>query len=94
MKHFFVIALCLAGCSKKNENATAAGTTLLEWDISQSERVSIRTAEKIGGEWVVNQWAKKAVLLSFRLTDSVPRDGGATFPGIGGAPSSSCSCWA
>ena len=27
-----------------------------------------RVAEKIGDEWVVNQWLKKAVLLSFRLT--------------------------
>ncbi|HET9459503.1 MAG TPA: 2,3,4,5-tetrahydropyridine-2,6-dicarboxylate N-succinyltransferase [Sphingomicrobium sp.] len=26
-----------------------------------------RIAEKSGGEWVVNQWLKKAVLLSFRL---------------------------
>jgi len=26
-----------------------------------------RVAEKAGGEWVVNQWLKKAVLLSFRL---------------------------
>jgi 2,3,4,5-tetrahydropyridine-2-carboxylate N-succinyltransferase len=28
-----------------------------------------RVAEKKGGEWVVNQWLKKAVLLSFRLSD-------------------------
>ena len=35
-----------------------------------------RTAEKFGDEWVVNQWLKKAVLLSFRLYDSVPMDGG------------------
>ena len=28
-----------------------------------------RVAEKNGGEWVVNQWLKKAVLLSFRLSD-------------------------
>lgn len=28
-----------------------------------------RVAEKSGGEWVVNQWLKKAVLLSFRLND-------------------------
>jgi 2,3,4,5-tetrahydropyridine-2-carboxylate N-succinyltransferase len=34
-----------------------------------------RTAEKFGDEWVVNQWLKKAVLLSFRLYDSVPMDG-------------------
>jgi 2,3,4,5-tetrahydropyridine-2,6-dicarboxylate N-succinyltransferase len=47
---------------------------------------SFRTAEKVGGEWVVNQWLKKAVLLSFRLFDSVPMDGGAVFPGMGGAP--------
>jgi 2,3,4,5-tetrahydropyridine-2-carboxylate N-succinyltransferase len=47
---------------------------------------SYRTAEKVGDEWVVNQWLKKAVLLSFRIYDSVPMDGGATFPGMGGAP--------
>ncbi len=47
---------------------------------------SFRTAEKIGSEWVVHQWLKKAVLLSFRLTDSVPMDGGASFPGLGAAP--------
>ncbi|WOK38031.1 2,3,4,5-tetrahydropyridine-2,6-dicarboxylate N-succinyltransferase [Sphingomonas sp. C3-2] len=29
-----------------------------------------RVAEKVGGEWVVNQWLKKAVLLSFRLNDN------------------------
>ena len=45
-----------------------------------------RTAEKFGAEWVVHQWLKKAVLLSFRLYDSVPMDGGAAFPGLGAAP--------
>jgi len=29
-----------------------------------------RVAEKKNGAWVVNQWLKKAVLLSFRLTDN------------------------
>jgi 2,3,4,5-tetrahydropyridine-2-carboxylate N-succinyltransferase len=29
----------------------------------------LRVAEKIGGEWRVHQWLKKAVLLSFRLND-------------------------
>src|SRR5476649_2437092 len=47
---------------------------------------SFRTAQKFGDEWVVNQWLKKAVLLSFRLYDSVPMDGGASFPGMGAAP--------
>ena len=30
---------------------------------------ALRVAEKRGNDWHVNQWAKKAVLLSFRLTD-------------------------
>jgi 2,3,4,5-tetrahydropyridine-2-carboxylate N-succinyltransferase len=31
----------------------------------------LRVAQRVGvGEWVVNQWVKKAVLLSFRLTDN------------------------
>lgn len=30
----------------------------------------LRVAEKIGGEWQVNQWLKKAVLLSFRLREN------------------------
>jgi len=35
-----------------------------------------RVAEKRNGEWVVHQWLKKAVLLSFRLQDNaVLRDG-------------------
>ncbi len=35
-----------------------------------------RVAEKIGDEWVVNQWLKKAVLLSFRLNDMATIPGG------------------
>lgn len=35
-----------------------------------------RVAEKKGDEWVVNQWLKKAVLLSFRLNDNYIMDGG------------------
>ena len=30
----------------------------------------LRVAEKTGGAWVVHQWLKKAVLLSFRLNDN------------------------
>jgi len=35
-----------------------------------------RVAEKIGEDWVVNQFLKKAVLLSFRLTDMAVIPGG------------------
>lgn len=37
-----------------------------------------RVAEKSNGEWVVHQWIKKAVLLSFRLEDNVVMTGAAT----------------
>ena len=36
----------------------------------------VRVAEKGTEGWVVNQWLKKAVLLSFRLNDMVPVEGG------------------
>ncbi|CAM5217718.1 2,3,4,5-tetrahydropyridine-2,6-dicarboxylate N-succinyltransferase [Alishewanella longhuensis] len=36
---------------------------------------SARVAEKIAGEWVVHQWLKKAVLLSFRINDNEVMDG-------------------
>ncbi len=38
----------------------------------------LRVAEKQAGDWVVHQWLKKAVLLSFRLEDNVLIDGGFT----------------
>ena len=37
---------------------------------------ALRVAEKKDGDWVVNQWLKKAVLLSFRLEDNVPMPAG------------------
>lgn len=39
---------------------------------------SFRVAEKRDGQWQVNQWLKKAVLLSFRLNDNVVVEGGAS----------------
>jgi len=38
----------------------------------------LRVAEKRNGKWVVNEWVKKAVLLSFRLQDNVVMPGGET----------------
>jgi len=37
-----------------------------------------RVAEKVSGEWVVHQWLKKAVLLSFRIRDNEVMEGGET----------------
>ncbi len=43
-----------------------------------------RIAEKIDGTWQVNQWLKKAVLLSFRLNDMQK---------IAGGPGENCGWW-
>jgi 2,3,4,5-tetrahydropyridine-2-carboxylate N-succinyltransferase len=40
------------------------------------DRGEVRVAEKTGSEWVVNQWLKKAVLLSFRLNPMEAIGGG------------------
>ncbi len=39
---------------------------------------SLRVAQKVDGQWVVNQWIKKAVLISFRLRDNEIMPGGST----------------
>ncbi|WP_423196998.1 MULTISPECIES: 2,3,4,5-tetrahydropyridine-2,6-dicarboxylate N-succinyltransferase [unclassified Cupriavidus] len=44
--------------------------------IAQLDSGALRVAEKQGKEWVVNQWVKKAVLLSFRLEDNAPMSAG------------------
>ena len=44
---------------------------------TRSTAASVRVAEKRDGDWHVNQWLKKAVLLSFRLNDMTPIPGGA-----------------
>ena len=44
-----------------------------------------RVAEKANGAWRVNQWLKKAVLLSFRLYDMAPMPGGPEDPRLGKA---------
>src|SRR5260370_32061181 len=36
----------------------------------------LRVAEKVEGHWIVHQWLKKAVLLSFRLYDMAEIPGG------------------
>src|SRR5512133_253317 len=49
--------------------------------LEQLDAGTLRVAEKLNGSWTVNQWIKKAVLLSFRLQDNVvmPAGGGLQF---------------
>lgn len=48
----------------------------VESAIDMLDRGQARVAEKINGEWVVHQWLKKAVLLSFAIRDNQLIDGG------------------
>ena len=46
--------------------------------IAELDAGHLRVAEKLAGDWVVHQWIKKAVLLSFRLQDNVVMEEGST----------------
>jgi 2,3,4,5-tetrahydropyridine-2-carboxylate N-succinyltransferase len=50
--------------------ADAGAAALVDEVIEKLDRGQERVAEKIGGEWRVNQWLKKACLLSFRLNEN------------------------
>jgi 2,3,4,5-tetrahydropyridine-2,6-dicarboxylate N-succinyltransferase len=40
--------------------------------VAELDAGRLRVAEKVDGAWIVHQWIKKAVLLSFRLADNTP----------------------
>jgi len=46
--------------------------------VERLDRGELRVAEKRDGGWVVNEWVKKAVLLSFRINDNYFMKGGFT----------------
>jgi len=46
--------------------------------INLLDQGKIRVAEKHGNDWVVNEWVKKAVLLSFRTQENKPFNAGFT----------------
>ena len=48
----------------------------VDFALNQLDSGKARVAEKIDGTWHVNQWLKKAVLLSFRLNDMALIGGG------------------
>jgi 2,3,4,5-tetrahydropyridine-2,6-dicarboxylate N-succinyltransferase len=54
----------------------AALRAAVEEIIEQLDAGALRVASKESGEWVVHQWLKKAVLLSFRLRDNAPIEAG------------------
>ncbi|MGJ0490524.1 2,3,4,5-tetrahydropyridine-2,6-dicarboxylate N-succinyltransferase [Methylobacter sp.] len=50
----------------------------VEETINLLDSGTLRVAEKVDGDWVVNQWLKKAVLLSFRINENRIMEGGNT----------------
>ena len=71
-------AIIEAAWNKRDGIGPATGGEVraaVETALDALDKGSARVAEKKDGEWVVNQWLKKAVLLSFRLYDMSPIDG-------------------
>jgi 2,3,4,5-tetrahydropyridine-2-carboxylate N-succinyltransferase len=63
-----------------NSSTKGAPREAVEAALNALDNGDVSVAEKTGADWHVNQWLKKAVLLSFRLTDS------GLMEGPGGAP--------
>ncbi len=59
-------------------NADAALVADVKSVLAMLDSGEARVAEKLDGKWVVNEWLKKAVLLSFRLFDNQVMDGAET----------------
>ncbi len=60
------------------DNAPAEVREAVDTALGQLDRGEARVAEKTASGWQVNEWLKKAVLLSFRLTPNQRMRGGAT----------------
>jgi len=59
-----------------NLETTGAVRDAVQAALNALDDGSMRVAQKDGADWVVNQWLKKAVLLSFRLNDMTVIPGG------------------
>jgi len=70
----------IAAFEKRTEfsakNAPADVRNAVEAALQLLDSGKARVAEKTDGQWKVNEWLKKAVLLSFRLNDNVPMSAG------------------
>ena len=58
--------------NKENINVKTSGEIrdAVNNTLNQLDSGVIRVCEKVNNEWTVNQWIKKAILLSFRLNDN------------------------
>ncbi len=74
--------------NRSSINSSTSGETrdAIEYAISGLDSGQYRVCEKTDGSWAVNQWLKKAVLLSFRLNDSTVISSGLKYGEMGDAP--------
>ncbi|MEM6256210.1 MAG: 2,3,4,5-tetrahydropyridine-2,6-dicarboxylate N-succinyltransferase [Cyanobacteria bacterium P01_D01_bin.156] len=68
-------------------NSSTSGETrdAIEYVVNGLDSGQYRVCEKSGKDWVVNQWLKKAVLMSFRLNDSTVIASGLKYGEMGDA---------
>jgi 2,3,4,5-tetrahydropyridine-2-carboxylate N-succinyltransferase len=71
-----------AAWEKRTELSASCASSEIKQSVAnvlgQLDSGKLRVAEKKDGDWVVHQWVKKAVLLSFRLRDNEIMRGGYT----------------
>jgi 2,3,4,5-tetrahydropyridine-2-carboxylate N-succinyltransferase len=67
-------------------SAPAALLEAVDSAIADLDRGALRVASRVAGQWVTHQWLKKAVLLSFRLTDNALIAAGQAVPSPIGYP--------
>ena len=58
------------GREKINAQTKGESRTAVDTALSGLDKGTLRVAEKQSDKWIVNEWLKKAVLLSFRLNDN------------------------
>ncbi|MBI1238528.1 MAG: 2,3,4,5-tetrahydropyridine-2,6-dicarboxylate N-succinyltransferase [Alphaproteobacteria bacterium] len=82
------LAATIEAAFEEREKISSATTgpvrEAVEEALTRLDRGELRIAEKFNGEWLVQQWLKKAVLLSFRLNDMAL---------IAGAPGEASHWW-
>ena len=71
------IELAWEGRDAITPNTTGQTRDAIEDTLAALDSGTLRVAERLeNGDWHVNQWAKKAVLLGFRIKDMEPHTGG------------------
>jgi len=77
-EHALRAAIEAAWDSRESLSAETTGEPreAVEAVIAALDRGDLAVAEKTGGDWQVREWIKKAVLLSFRLSETAPIPGG------------------